>query len=833
MIWYQATQEEVFKVLETSEDGLASRTAESRLKQYGLNQLAAKRETLWRVIIEPFRTIFVAVLGVAALFSLLTGHPVDAVIVSGIIIVNAIIFYTQYYATTRVLRTLKNKTISKVKIIRDGKELTITSLYLVPGDIIILSEGEKIPADARVIHVQDLQVNESSLTGESVPVHKQSSTLKRNHQIYEQDNMVFQGTYVISGIGRAVVVETGERTEFGKIAQLANNEHGKSPVQQKIDSLIANLIKIVGATAILIFLLSLLRGTSTGEALRFVLALSVSAVPEGLPVALTVIIVLGMRRMAKKKALVRTFKAIEDVGQVTTIATDKTGTLTKNHLSVVDTWQFSDKAFNIRELASYTINKDELIDPLDIAIGESSPNKAHTPDVFYPFDLQLRMSGGYSAARKTIFIKGSPEHILEKSSLDISQRHLAESEMHKLAAKGYRVIGFAYLEDVDEAPKDLSAVDNLSFLGYIAFADELRKEVPAAISQAKAAGISVRLITGDHYETAFNIGKTVGLADHANQVIQGSDLPEDMDALTRTIQNKTVFARILPKDKFRILQSLKQTEIAAMTGDGVNDVPALANAHVGFAMGSGSDIAKDAGGIILLNDNFATIVRAIREGRKIYDNIRRMLLYLLSTNLGQVMTMIGALLMGLPLPVTAIQILWINLVTDTSLVLPLGLEEEEKQIMQKPPRHPKEPLLSKMLLTRMFIVSSTMALVTLGIVFVMDNRGYQEAEIQTVAFLALVVAQWMNAFNARSETESFFSRIRVPNYAMYIGLAIAIILQFMAMAGPLREVFDIVTVSSTMLFLPSLIMIVAVLLAAELHKYFVRLQIRRSVDVVK
>jgi len=364
--------------------------------------------------------------------------------------------------------------------------------------------------------------------------------------------------------------------------------------------------------------------------------------------------------------------------------------------------------------------------------------------------------------------------------------------------------------------------NDIEFIGFLAFADELRSEAKNAIRAAHKAGISVRLITGDHYETAFNIGKQLGLATHINQVMQGVDLPKSMPALVETIKDKTVFARILPEDKFRILKALKQTEITAMTGDGVNDVPALANAHVGIAMGSGSDIAKDAGGIVLLDDNFATIIKAIAEGRKIFDNIRRMLFYLLSTSLGEVLTMVGALLFGLPLPITAIQILWINLVTDTAMVLPLGLEPEEDDHMKRPPRKPKDPLMSRMLLSRIAIIGLTMAVVTLITVSILVKQGYETSYIQTVAFMMLIVAQWMNAFNARSEFKSSFSRIKKVNYGLIVGLAIASVLQVLVMFGPLREVFDVQTVPLSTLLISSGLMAMTILIVSELHKFIIK-----------
>ena len=822
MIWYKEKTEQLFEILETSNKGLSQAEASSRIKKYGENQLVIKKESIWKIILEPFKSVFVAVLVVAALVSLLSHESLDAVIISVIIMVNACIFYSQQYATTRVLRSLKKHSIQQVRVLRNGEETSISSVYLVPGDIIALNEGERVPADARIIHTDSLQVNEASLTGESVPVHKHASTLEVTKQIYEQDNMVFQGTYVLAGTAKAVVVETANRTEFGKIAALASDDKTRSPVQEKIDQLITLLVKVVGVMAIIVFLLSLLRDIPSGEALRFVLSLTVSAVPEGLPVALTVIIVLGMRRMAKQKALVRNFKAIEDIGLVTTIATDKTGTLTKNHLTIVDNWSLG--TTDVKAIIGKTIDSSGVqSDPLDQAIQESY-KEHHKIKKLYPFDLALRMSGAY-LPDGYIYIKGSPEHILAKSSITKDQHHKAESAMHTMTSKGYRVIAFGIYKVNGLYPEDLSSIENhdIEFVGFIAFADELRPEAKGAIGEAHEAGISVRLITGDHYETAFNIGKQIGLASHPEQVIKGTDLPKEAHALATAIHNKTVFARILPEDKFRILKALKQNEITAMTGDGVNDVPALANAHVGIAMGSGSDIARDAGGIVLLNDNFATIVKAISEGRKIFDNIRRMLFYLLSTSLGEVLTMIGALLFGLPLPVTAIQILWINLVTDTAMVLPLGLEPEEEGHMKRPPRHPKDPLLSRMLLSRMLLVSLTMAVVTLIVVFILYRQGQEIAYIQTVAFMTLIAAQWMNAFNARSEYKSSFSRIKRNNKGLIVGFLIAFSLQMPAMFGPLSGAFDIQTVSIQTLLVSSGVMVVAILAVSELHKLVVRI----------
>jgi len=621
MLWYKQNIDQLYEVLETSYNGLSGSEVNKRLKTYGLNQLAIHKEPLWKIIIEPFRNIFVIILSAAASVSLLSHEPLDAIIISLIIIINATIYYFQRYATTKVLRSLKRHSIQQINIVRDGSQRIISSINLVPGDVVILNEGGKVPADARIIHTDNLQIDEASLTGESVPVRKYASTLETDKQIFEQDNMVFQGTYVIAGTARVLIVETGIRTEYSKIAELVVDDKSKSPVQAKIDQLISLLVKITAVLAVIVFILSLARGIPAGEALRFVLSMTVSAVPEGLPVALTVIIVLGMRRMAKQKALVRSFKAIEDIGLITTIATDKTGTLTKNHLVVVDKWSINDE--DVVNVAERTVDGLMILsDPLDRAVKEYVENREnHKIDKLYPFDISLRMSGAFIENDKTIYIKGSPEHVLDKSKIKPEQYHIAESVLHELASKGYRVIAFAKYKVEGGLPDDLCIIgkNDIEFIGFLAFADELRSEAKNAIRAAHKAGISVRLITGDHYETAFNIGKQLGLATHINQVMQGVDLPKSMPALVETIKDKTVFARILPEDKFRILKALKQTEITAMTGDGVNDVPALANAHVGIAMGSGSDIAKDAGGIVLLDDNFATIIKAIEKYLITYD----------------------------------------------------------------------------------------------------------------------------------------------------------------------------------------------------------------------
>lgn len=828
MLWYTETKQKLYEIFQTSDDGLSPAAVDQRQKEYGLNQLGIRGESIWKVIFEPFRNVFVAVLLAAAAISLWNDEPIDMIIIGSIIVINAVVFYTQHYATQRVLRTLKKHSESTVLVTRGGKDVELSSVQLVPGDIITVQEGDRVPADARVVHTDSLQVDEAALTGESTSVQKHASTLTGEKQVYEQTNMLFQGTYVVAGSANAIVVATGSRTEFGRIADLASGEPEHSPVQKKIDHLVSLLIKVIAVVVVFVLVLQLWRGIPADEAIRFALSLSVSAVPEGLPVALTVIIVLGMRRMAKQKALVRSFKAIEDVGLITTIATDKTGTLTKNKLSVIDSWSVDESNDAIAAILRTVDGDEPKADPLDIAIYESGVSSAKA-DKFYPFDASLRISGAFYANDKKLYIKGSPEHILAGTQVSETDRHTAESQMHRMASNGYRVIAVAYYDTVETAPASLSDVDKpLQFIGFVAFADELRPDSARAIRLAHKAGIDVKLITGDHYETAYNIAKTVNLAEHPSQVFSGDQLPSESAALSSAVRSHSVFARILPEDKYRILQSLKETEITAMTGDGVNDVPALANAHVGFAMGSGNDIARDSGDIVLLKDSFSTIIKAISEGRKIYDNIRRMLFYLLATTLGEVITMIGALLLGLPLPVTAIQILWINIVTDTAMVLPLGLEPAEKGHMNRPPRRPNEPILSKILVTRMILVALTIAIVAIFAVIMLYSQGYEDGYIQTVVFMALIAAQWMNVLNARSEYDSAFRRLSTLNAGLGIGFAVAFILQMVVMFGPLAGPFHIQEVPIMTLVIWSVISMTAVLIVGEVHKWIVRLQSSRK-----
>lgn len=832
MLYYNHSAKATLNDLDSSLRGLSNSEAEERLKIHGPNTIRVTGEPLWRKLIEPFANIFMLVLFVAAIISVFHGDILDAIIVIVIMFVSATIYYVQRFSTERILRSLQKHTAQNVETLRDGHLVQIDTSKLVPGDIISLGEGDKVPADLRFLTGTNVRIDESLLTGESVPIAKQAEALKGEKEIYERNNLLFQGSFVISGDVTAVVTGTGNATEFGQLAALAQDTNTESPVQKKIDRLISHVIAIVGGIAVVAFALALRGGMDLGESLRFVMALSVSAVPESLPVAISVVLVLGMRRMAAKKALVRTMRAIETIGVLTTIATDKTGTLTKNKLTVQEIWhpEGTDKSF-VRTLA-HAVNQNgrKVHDPLDTAMSDfvvdADIELKNIPLLSLPFDQAVAMSGNlwHEGADYRLAVKGAPEHVLARSDLTENEHEQASAKLHHLTGQGYRVIAIAEtkLDAKINSFAGLPKRTKLEFIGFVAVADVLRPEAKKAIAAALSAGVTVRMITGDHFETAYHIGRQLGMVTHRDQVFDSRRMSVMSDSeLDTIIRDVRVFSRVVPEHKYRILSLLKKHNITAMTGDGVNDVPALSNAHVGVAMGSGSQIAKDAGDIILLDDNFRSIIDAMHEGRTIFANIRRMLFYLLSTSGGEVLTMLGALAIGMPLPIVPVQILWINLVTDTSMVIPLGLEPGEKSNMKNKPKRINEPILSKFIIGRMLLVALSMAVVTLSLYAVFSTQ-YDHEYGRTIAFSALVVMQWSNAFNARSDYESIFRRLRVFNGKFYVGLAIAITLQMLAVFGPLQGLLHITPVDIGDLIVTGIIAFVIPLLLSELHKFIGR-----------
>jgi len=835
MLYYQRSVDDTLRELSSSLEGISKHEAGQRLKKYGPNEIILKGEPLWKKLIEPFANVFMAVLFVAVLISFWHHAVLDAIIILVIMFTSAVIYYVQRFSTERILRTLQKKSGREVEVVRGGEAFSIDASELVPGDVVRLAEGDKVPADLRLIDADSLRADEAMLTGESVPVSKNTTVLTKEKEVYEQSNILFQGSFIVSGSATGVVIYTANETEFGRIAALTNKAPSttSSPVQKKIDKLIAYIIAVIAAVAVGAFVLALVRGIEVSEALRLVIALSVSAVPESLPIAISVVLVLGMRRMAAKKALVRSMNAIETIGVITTIATDKTGTLTKNELSVQETWQPSWSDHHLPTLIHKTINHhgEKSSDPLDVAFisytaAEGTVQLKGEPVAKLPFDQALAMSGNvwHHRGKHELVVKGAPEQMMMRSKLTRAQMTEINTAVTQLTSQGYRVIAVASapLDTRLESFGELPSRHKLQFAGLIAVADTLRPSARTAIATAQKAGVSVRMITGDHLETAFAIGRKLGLVESREQVFDSRLMMGMSDReLAKAADKARVFSRVTPENKFRILKVLRLKEVTAMTGDGVNDVPALANADVGVAMGSGSQIAKDAGDIILLNNDFAGIVRAMREGRIIFSNIRRMLAYLLATNIGEVVVTLGALIVGMPMPLAPIQILWINLVTDTTMVIPLGLEPGEKSVMKRRPAHPKAPILGKYMISRIILMAVMMASLALGL-YAYFSANYGTAYGQTIVFVALVAVQWANAFNARSTYDSLFTRIRVWHGPFWAGITIAITMQALALFGPLQSGLHVHPVAMGDIFVVTLLAFAVAIIPVEIHKWFGR-----------
>lgn len=795
--FYNQTAKQVLGQLKSSNNGLRPAEAKRRLRRDGPNVVRVAGVPLWRRLVEPFANIMMLVLLVAGLLSLSQGSRIDALIIFAIIMASAAIDWAQEYSTSRILRRLREQENDPVEVLRGGQTMQVLPEELVVGDLILLHEGQKVPADVRLIDAAHLHVDESMLTGESMSVRKDAASLHGQREVYERSNMLFSGSFVVTGAGQAVVVATGNRTEFGKLAQLTGDSATKSPIQDKIDHLIQRVIVAITAIALVVLLAQLIEGRPFLESLQFVLAFAVSAVPESLPIAITVVLALGMKRMAAHKALVRNIRAIENIGLITTIATDKTGTLTENKLSVQETWspRFNNEAFALQTSFALNMVPGKGGDPLDRALLNylksmkiDDPARATKAKLVQalPFDYPLSMSGNvWQFGRgQVVYLKGAPEKMLARCQLTALQRRQATAKLRDYAGRGYRVIAYAKCE----APDGCSSLENipsdgLEFLGLAAVADQLRPRIELAVGTARAAGIKVCMITGDHADTAYHIAQTVGIADSQGQVYDSHKLAKlTPEKLAQVVSTTRVYARVTPDIKHAILTELNKQEITAMTGDGVNDVPALTQAHVGIAMGSGAAIAKDASDMVLLDDNFRSIVVAVREGRTIVANIRRMLVYLLATNAGEVLVTLGALLMGLPLPLVAVQILWINLATDTFLVIPLGVEPARGDIMKRPPDHPGAPILDRYLIGQMVTSAVTIAVISLAAFVHFNNRG-DLSYARSAVFLVLIVIQWVSALAMRSE-ESISKILRVRNKAFGWAMIGTFVLQLFVLTTP-------------------------------------------------
>jgi len=829
-LFHSYTIEETFKKLSSTSNGLSKEEVAKRLKQFGLNELPEKKERHpIFIFLKQFHNTLIYILFVAAVISFIFGHMIDAYVITTVILINATIGFIQERKAEKAIHALKKMIVSYAKVIRKGELLEIPAKELVPGDIILLEEGDKIPADARLIKIKNFRTIESSLTGESFPVDKNLRTLSKKLSLADQKNMVWTGTLVVNGRAKAIVVATGIRTSIGEIAQnIKTIKQKRSHFEIKVDRLAKKMAMIAIIGASITFLVgAFIRKLEFYDIFLFSIASLVSGIPEGLPAVLAIVLAIGATRMARRNAIVRHLPSVETLGVANVIATDKTGTLTQNTMNVKkiilsdekeitvsgEGWKssghFFQKGKRIRALEKKSLSKllhiasicnnaqvsknkgqHEIIgDPTEAALVVLAEKAGLKKEILLkkekriddlPFNPELKYRASLSILlkkynKKEIYVVGAPEKILECSSYILqkdTQRRITK-KIHRnistqagdLARKGMRVLALSY-KKVSRETDTLSEklVNNLVFVGVVGIMDPPRPEVKDAIKKAKKAGIRVIMKTGDHKETAIAIAKEIGLINEKELKNSKYSVALTENELSQLSQKKfedavkhvSIFARLTPNMKLKIIRTLqKQGNVVAMTGDGVNDAPALKKADIGIAMGViGTDVAREASEIILADDNFASIVNAIEEGRIAFDNVRKTSAHLVTTSISEDVTIISSLFLGLPLPLLPIHILWLNLVTDGTGDIALATEPGHHDILNEPPKKITENILCKELIPFIAMFVLIMSIGSIGLFYHFLPQGIEKA--RTVAFLSMMFFQLFNLWNMRSFKQSIF-----------------------------------------------------------------------------
>ena len=828
--------------------GLDPAQAAQRQQQYGRNELPAEKpRSVASIIVEQFRDVLIYLLGVAAVISVVVGEPVDAAVIVLILVVNAAIGTTQAVRADQALAALHHMAAPRSEVVRGGEQRSIPSVEVVPGDILLLEAGEAVTADARLLTAAGLQVAEAALTGESVPVLKSAAAAARSGQavpVADQTSMVFRGTDVVAGRGSAVVVATGGATVLGGIAHLvASAADVRTPLQRRLASLSLWIAVAVVAIAGAVFVAGILRGEDAVQMLLTSVSLAVAAVPEALPAVVAITLALGAAEMAKDNALAKRLPAVETLGSVTYICSDKTGTLTENRMHVDQVWTPDGSAapdslalvVGLSNDATRT-DGDELVgDPtetalLDFADAAGFPQWPREAEA--PFDSQrMRMTTVNRSPDGALWAlcKGAPEQVLPRCRGSEAETAVAADAAHEMAASGLRVLAAARRR-LDGLPADpADAEEDLELVGLVGMIDPPRPAAEKAVAQCVSAGIVPVMITGDHPATASAVARRVGIPVAGHEVMTGVDLDRATDEeLHRRVADVRVYARVDPAQKIRIVRALQdRRQVVSMTGDGVNDAPALKQADIGVAMGAGgTDVARGAADLILLDNNFATIVTAVREGRRIYDNIRRFVRYTMTSNSGEIWTIFLAPFLGLPLPLLPLQILWINLVTDGLPGLALVREKAEPDVMQRPPRPPRQSIFADRMGWHIVIVG----LVIGGLSLTAMAIGYfgGSANWQSMVFTTLVLSQLVNAFVIRSERRSIFQMGFYSN-PMLLWTLIATFAAQMAVVywAPLQSVFRTTAMSWQELTV-CIVLSLGVLVAVEAEKLVRRRLARRQ-----
>ncbi|WP_309671486.1 cation-translocating P-type ATPase [Gemmatimonas sp.] len=834
--WHATSAEQTLSTLESSaERGLSADVVQARTIEYGENVLQhARSRGLLRMLLAQFADTMVVVLLVAALIAGIVGEPEDMIAIIAIVILNAALGFAQEYRADRAMAALGALAQPLTQVRRDGTEVSVPSAALVPGDIVLLTAGNIVPADMRLLDAVHLSIEEAALTGESVPSSKDPAACPANASaVGDQTCMSFKGTTVVAGRGSGIVVATGMRTELGRIAAMLRDEpESPSPLQQRLSVLGRKLAIAVVALCTIIFAAGLLRGEPVLLMFMTALSLAVAAIPEALPAVVAISLALGARRMVKQQALIRRLPAVETLGSVTYICTDKTGTLTENRMHV-DTvvlgdgtaWTLSQPpAHDLTPLSEVmTLCTDVTVgaegalvgDPTETALvragADAGVNKsaldAHWPRVGeVPFSSErARMTTIHRhESRVIVCTKGAPERVVASCTTMRSAdaivpinaaRVLQQAE--SMAAAGMRVLAIATRTLTEQPDSPEHAEQELTLLALVGLIDPPRAEAKAAVETCQAAGIHVVMITGDHPATALAIATRLGIAGADDVVLTGQDIPGLSDEdLAQRVTEVRVFARVAPEDKLRIVKALQSRgEYVAMTGDGVNDAPALKRANIGIAMGrGGTDVAREAAHMVLLDDNFATIVKAVHEGRRIYDNIRRFVRFVLSTNAGEIWTLFLAPFLGLPLPLLPIHILWMNLVTDGLPGITLAAEPAEPDSMQRPPRSPQESLLAGGLWQHALWVGLLMAALALSTQALTIREG--NSHWQTMTFTVLTLSQLFHLIAIRSERLSIWTLGVRGNPALFYAVLGAFVLQLGTLYVPaMNRIFHSVPLS--------------------------------------
>ena len=790
MNWHLLNQQELLEMLGAKPDGLQQVDVDEKLITHGPNELVReKKKPLWLKFLKQFQDFMIIVLMAAAVISGIMGDVTDTVIILLIVIINAIIGFVQEYRAEKAVEALRNMAAPNATVMRDGNIKVIPAHELVPGDKVLLEAGQIVPADIRLLEVHSLKIQEAALTGESHDVEKHTGELEgEDMPLGDRKNMTFKGTFITNGRGHGVVVQTGMETEMGKIARMLAGDDNSTPLQKRMAAFGKKLSFVVIGICIVIFVTGYLRGEDPLRLLLTTISLAVAAIPEALPAVITISLAFGAKRMVRRQALIRKLPAVETLGSVTYICTDKTGTLTQNKMQVEKSVPINNAASDdVNEilLLNMALSNDVNINEEGKAVGDStelalyeyaaaqqfSKNELQNkyPRVAeIPFDsVRKCMSTLHRYESKhLLLVKGALESLLERSSLmEESYTKDLHQQTETMAAEGYRVLAHAYrwIDDFSAQTPINDLENNLTIIGLTGIMDPPRLEAAQAIADCYSAGIQPVMITGDHPETARSIASKIGILkneDKNNQyaVITGKELTQlNWEGFLSRVEKIRVYARVSPEQKLHIVKALQEKgQFVAMTGDGVNDAPALKNADIGVAMGiTGTDVSKEAAHMILLDDNFATITKAIHEGRRIFDNIRKFIKYTLTSNAGEIWVIFLAPLVGLPIPLLPVHILWINLVTDGLPGLALSSEKAEKDIMQRPPRHPKESIFAKGLGVHVIWVGLLMGALSLGMQAWSIHDG--NSHWQTMVFNTLCLSQMGHVLAIRSESQSFFS----------------------------------------------------------------------------